>query len=66
MRPVTKSVQSGDVGIAYQWMGDGPLDLLMVPSAISHNLGNIGGIARLHLGNPARDGGKIRVRKNGQ
>jgi hypothetical protein len=39
MPPVTKSVQSGDVGIAYQAMGDGPRDLLIVPSAISHNLG---------------------------
>jgi hypothetical protein len=35
MLPVTKYVQSGDVGIAYQVMGDGPLDLLIVPSAIS-------------------------------
>jgi hypothetical protein len=43
MPPVTKYVQSGDVGIAYQMMGDGPLDLLIVPSAISHNLGKSAG-----------------------
>jgi hypothetical protein len=43
MPPVTKYVQSGDVGIAYQVMGDGPLDLLIVPSAISHNLGKSAG-----------------------
>ncbi len=36
MLPVTKYVQSGDVGIAYQVMGDGPLDLLIVPGFISH------------------------------
>jgi len=43
MPPVTKYVQSGDVGIGYQVMGDGPLDLLIVPSAISHNLGKSAG-----------------------
>jgi hypothetical protein len=65
MPPVTKYVQSGDVGIAYQVMGDRPLDLLIVPSAISQNLDKSAG-SRLHLGNPARDGSKIRMRKNGQ
>ena len=36
MPPVTKYVQNGNVGIAYQVMGDGPLDLLIVPGFISH------------------------------
>jgi hypothetical protein len=31
MRPETKFAQSGDVSIAYQVMGEGPLDLLIVP-----------------------------------
>jgi class 3 adenylate cyclase len=36
MRPETKFTQSGDVSIAYQVMGEGPLDLLIVPGFISH------------------------------
>ena len=36
MLPETKYVQSGDVNIAYQVMGDGPRDLLIVPGFISH------------------------------
>jgi pimeloyl-ACP methyl ester carboxylesterase len=36
MPPVTKYVQNGNVGIAYHVMGDGPLDLLIVPGFISH------------------------------
>jgi class 3 adenylate cyclase/pimeloyl-ACP methyl ester carboxylesterase len=36
MQPETKYTQSGDVTIAYQVMGSGPLDLLIVPGFISH------------------------------
>ncbi len=36
MVPETKFTQSGDVSIAYQVMGDGPLDLLIVPGFVSH------------------------------
>lgn len=36
MRPETKFTQSGDVSIAYQVMGEGPPDLLIVPGFISH------------------------------
>ena len=36
MLPETKFAQSGDVSIAYQVTGDGPLDLLIVPGFISH------------------------------
>src|SRR5262245_676041 len=36
MPPETRYAQSGDVGIAYQVLGDGPLDLLIVPGFISH------------------------------
>src|SRR5436305_876394 len=34
--PVTRYALSGDVSIAYQVMGDGPVDLLMVPGLMSH------------------------------
>lgn len=36
MPPETKYTQSGDVSIAYQVVGSGPLDLLIVPGFISH------------------------------
>ena len=36
MQPETKYAQSGDVSIAYQVVGSGPLDLLIVPGFISH------------------------------
>ena len=36
MLPETKYVQSGDVHIAYQVIGNGPRDLLIVPGFISH------------------------------
>ncbi len=36
MLPETKYAQSGDVSIAYQVIGDGPLDLVIVPGFISH------------------------------
>jgi pimeloyl-ACP methyl ester carboxylesterase len=36
MRPETKFTQSGDVSVAYQVIGDGPRDLLIVPGFISH------------------------------
>src|ERR1700733_82205 len=34
--PVTRYAQSGDINIAYQVMGDGPVDIIMVPGFISH------------------------------
>jgi pimeloyl-ACP methyl ester carboxylesterase/class 3 adenylate cyclase len=34
--PQTRYAQSGDVSIAYQVMGDGPIDLILVPGYISH------------------------------
>jgi class 3 adenylate cyclase/alpha-beta hydrolase superfamily lysophospholipase len=36
MQPETKFAQSGDISIAYQVVGTGPLDLLIVPGFISH------------------------------
>jgi len=36
MQPETKYTQSADVSIAYQVVGAGPLDLLIVPGFISH------------------------------
>lgn len=34
--PETRYARSGDVNIAYQTIGDGPLDIVIVPGAISH------------------------------
>ena len=34
--PETRYARSGDVNIAYQVIGDGPIDLLIVPGSISH------------------------------
>jgi class 3 adenylate cyclase len=34
--PVTRYALSGDVNIAYQTMGDGPIDIMMVPGIVSH------------------------------
>jgi pimeloyl-ACP methyl ester carboxylesterase len=34
--PETRYAQSGDVSIAYQVMGSGPIDLLLVPGYVSH------------------------------
>ena len=34
--PETKFTQSGEVTIAYQVVGDGPIDLVLVPGFISH------------------------------
>jgi class 3 adenylate cyclase len=34
--PTTRYAQSGDVSIAFQVMGDGPIDLIMVPGVVSH------------------------------
>ncbi len=34
--PATKYARSGDVSIGYQVIGDGPIDLVMVPGGISH------------------------------
>ena len=36
IKPETRYAMSGDVSIAYQVVGDGPLDLIMVPGWISH------------------------------
>ena len=36
MRPQTRYAKSGDVSIAYQIVGDGPLDLVVVPGWISN------------------------------
>jgi pimeloyl-ACP methyl ester carboxylesterase len=34
--PVTRYAKSGEVSIAYQAFGDGPVDLVFVPGFISH------------------------------
>ena len=34
--PETKYARSGDLNIAYQIVGEGPIDILIVPGAISH------------------------------
>ena len=34
--PETRYALSGDVNIAYQVMGDGPVDIIMVPGVVSH------------------------------
>jgi class 3 adenylate cyclase len=34
--PETRYAQSGEVSIAYQVMGDGPIDLILVPGFVSH------------------------------
>lgn len=36
MRPETKYTRSGDVHIAYQAVGEGPIDLVVVPGFVSH------------------------------
>jgi pimeloyl-ACP methyl ester carboxylesterase len=36
MEPETRYAKSGDVHIAYQMVGSGPLDLVLVPGFISH------------------------------
>jgi class 3 adenylate cyclase len=36
MQPETKYAKSGDVNIAYQVVGDGPVDLVLLPSWCSH------------------------------
>ncbi len=36
MLPATRYAKSGEVGIAYQVVGDGPLDLVLVPGFVSH------------------------------
>ena len=36
MQPKTRYAKSGDVNIAYQVVGDGPLDLVYVPGWVSH------------------------------
>jgi class 3 adenylate cyclase/pimeloyl-ACP methyl ester carboxylesterase len=34
--PVTRYASSGDVSIAYQTMGNGPLDIILIPGIVSH------------------------------
>ena len=34
--PETKFAQSGDVSIAYQVLGQGPIDLVHAPGLVSH------------------------------
>ena len=34
--PVTRYALSGDINIAYQTMGSGPVDIIMVPGFVSH------------------------------
>ena len=34
--PLTRYAASGEVNIAYQVMGDGPIDIIMVPGVVSH------------------------------
>jgi pimeloyl-ACP methyl ester carboxylesterase/DNA-binding CsgD family transcriptional regulator len=36
LRPETRYAKSGDVSIAYQVVGDAPLDLILVPGFVSH------------------------------
>ena len=36
MRPETRYAQSGDVNIAYQVVGEGPRDLVVVPGWVSN------------------------------
>ncbi len=36
MRPVTHYARSGDTSIAYQTVGDGPVDLIFVPGFVSN------------------------------
>jgi hypothetical protein len=35
-QPETRYAQNGDLNIAYQVVGDGPLDLVFVPGLMSH------------------------------
>ena len=34
--PDTRYALSGDVNIAFQVMGDGPIDIILVPGIVSH------------------------------
>jgi hypothetical protein len=34
--PVTRYVLNDDVSIAYQVMGDGPIDIILLPASMSH------------------------------
>ena len=36
MRPETRYARNGDVHIAYQVSGDGPIDVIMVPGFVSN------------------------------
>ena len=36
MQPETRYARSGDVNIAYQVVGDGPFDLVLVPPFVTH------------------------------
>jgi hypothetical protein len=39
--PATTYAKSGDVHIAYQVVGDGPNDLVLVPGCVSHVSGTV-------------------------
>lgn len=34
--PLTRYAMSGDISVAYQTMGDGPIDIIAIPGSISH------------------------------
>ena len=36
MRPETRYAKSGSVNVAYQVVGEGPVDLVLVPGFVSH------------------------------
>jgi hypothetical protein len=36
VRPETRYAKSGDISVAYQVVGDGPIDLVLVPGFVSH------------------------------
>lgn len=36
MKDETKYAKSGDINIAYQVVGEGPLDLVLIPGWVSH------------------------------
>jgi hypothetical protein len=34
--PMTRYAMSGDVSVAYQTMGDGPINIIAIPGIVSH------------------------------
>ena len=41
MEPLTQYASSGDVHIAYQAFGDGPINLVLVPGLVSRSAGDV-------------------------